>query len=481
MTLLFDSDVFTRGECRNLAFRKKITQNAIQAMLVAAGIPTQRFSLYDFMDDAGFVGAINKGTSGVLGNMAWDNIGLRTGNGWYVHPVPAAEGLGMVNDGGVSNYIGSVADHNGNNMSGVSKATWVFVFRANSAGEGNFGRLIEKTNGYRVNVSAANTMSVAVWDGGTYRIVTTGASVVYGFWNVLVFTFDGTEPVATDRLKAYLNGIEVTTAPSVGTPATITDDGNILYVLDRADNTRAWDGELGSVAIIPGLTMSLAQVQSLVELRGLFQPLANNRALITPSLYGPPQYDFDGAADPNTDHFLTFQVTPLKTNQGTAIIWFSPENFAAFGVLFDMTENGVAINDSYRLPFRGDGVGDPMDIIDTQGGANSWIGRTAGNLINPELNMVAIRSDGATTRMNINGVDVALANIVGANTGTWFSAATDANAFVMGVARNAVLGGGFRGPIQKLLIYDRPLSPDTIARIQRRGWAQYGPRWYPSA
>ena len=183
-----------------------------------------------------------------------------------------------------------------------------------------------------------------------------------------------------------------------------------------------------------------------------------------PNISLPPQYDFDGAASPNADHLATFQVQPLKTTQGTIILALSPEDFAAVQAPLSLNVEG-AVDDEFEILIRGDVANAPHELDLLLGGALSWRARTPANLLNPNLNILGFTSDGPTVRSFFNGEEIVLATLAGANTGQWFASAIDANVFVLGCRRQAVQANPYDGSQQFYIQYDRPLSPDTIAKI----------------
>jgi len=283
MTVIFDSSVHTQSEMRNLAFRQEIHRDAIVDMFGAE----ESFDMYDFQDSPILVGAMNKGTGGVLGNMAWDNAALRTGAGWYVPPqIAGAYGFGMVNDGGVSGHYGSVVGHNGNDVAGKDKFTLTFTINLATVGEGGVGTLLFKDGAYAVQFDVVDEIRFIMWDGAAWRAYETTDSPLasWNHWHQVTITYNA------GTVVIYVDGIARAGAGAL-IPVVLHDAGNILYIMDNAANTSAVDGILGQLGLYPGLAMSAAQEQGLVELRGLFQPnVANHFTINTPGSYGSSDY-----------------------------------------------------------------------------------------------------------------------------------------------------------------------------------------------
>lgn len=477
MTLIFDSEVYTVREMRNRAFRRKITSEAIQAMYAAAGVIDPRFDMYDFQDDATLVGAINTGTSGFLGNMAWTHAGLRSGDGWYVPPqIPGALGFGMINNGGVSGYVGSCGSHSGNYLGATDKFTVIAIVKMVSTGEAGQGRIFQKDNnmdpGTLLYTFGTNQFEMDIGPG---TAITTNNAFIPNYWHIVIVTFDGTQAFGS-RCKIYVDGFDKTAGDS--TDATITDDGNIMYYLDNFANTRAFNGTLGLFAICPEIALSQAQAQSLIELKGLFQPTAANQPTIPP---GQPVYSFDGAASPNSDYFLTFQNYPVLTQSGTLVCWVNLRETAAnYNTLIGTgIYNSAAANDEFFLSMAGSVASDPFEILYYLGGALQWWGRFGTTV--PMAYMVGLTSDGSLVRTYINGNLMATTDVLGANAGQWFGDAPNANYLIAGIRhRSTGLQQQFKGDGSKYLFYDRALTQLEIQKIQYNGLNASGqPRWYP--
>lgn len=474
MTLLLD----IRGadwvhEARSRAFRQKLALNPLVDWW-----GDDPFTLYDFQDSYILLGAINKGTSGFLGNMAWDHAGIESGNAWYTYPVPGAIGRGMNNDGGVGGHYGSVVNHSGNNMSNQAIGTFHFVFYPRSAGEGGNGTLIQMDECYRVRFSAANTISAGVWNGAAWVDWPTQARVWYNAWNILTVSFDLAAGGANYKICMYLNGFQVQ-VPGAAPPVECPSCANILYVLDNADNNAAFDGILGALYIHPAMFYTLGEAQDLlIECRGLFQPTAANQPdILVPGTWGKPDYRFAMA---NNDHLYSFQATPLKTEEGTVLIDFVPQDMANEQLLYGITEEGSALEDELIIALRGDIVGDAIELMRRTDGATDLrlsIPFGAGRLNVPSR--VAFTSDGTTVRGFLDGEEQVVSAVVGANTGQWFDSAEDADVVCVGKLRSAAAIGDLSGLVSEIVVYDRALAPIEIQQWVASGKGPRGARRMP--
>jgi len=480
MTVLLDMDVHSPSEAKNLAFARLVTKARIQAMYDAVG-STDKFDMYHFQnDDPTLVGSLNNGTGGFLGNMAWTHASLGTGAGWYAPhrgwPSPGMTGRGMVGVGGADVEVGSVTGHTGNIFDGLAQATFLFKVKMDGTGGGGAGRIGEAAASYIIFASAANTLAISIYDGGAWHSNSTGANLVYGEWHDLAIVFDGSLAGDLNRCKLYLDGIDVTTVVTVGMPAAMVDPGAVRYILNGFTAgvfNRAWDGAVGLYGTYPGLAMSQAQIQSMIEIRGLFQPtVANQPVILTPGGWNTSDYDFSGSAP--SDYLLSRQAIPVKTDQGSLLMWFGVDSFAAGQTLIWLGESGLT-QDEFVLYFEGTVAGDPMSIYHFVNGAISWQGSFASNVIVPNNNFIAITSDAVATRAYHNGEEQVVADSIGANSGQWFGSATDANALAIAALARAAVQGPLNGTIAKVIIRDDVLSPIQIAKMAQSsalGWAR---------
>jgi len=474
MAVIFSSDVHSPSECKNLAFARLVTKARIQAMYDAVG-STDKFDMYHFQADGPtLVGSLNNGTGGFLGNMAWSHASLGTGAGWYAPhrgwPSPGMTGRGMVGVGGADVEVGSVTGHTGNIFDGLAQATFLFKVKMDGTGGGGAGRIGEAAASYIIFASAANTLAISIYDGGAWHSNSTGANLVYGEWHDLAIVFDGSLAGDLNRCKLYLDGIDVTTVVTVGMPAAMVDPGAVRYILNGFTAgvfNRAWDGAVGLYGTYPGLAMSQAQIQSMIEIRGLFQPtVANQPVIYTPGSFGSSEYSFDGAPDPNSDCFVSHQIVPLKTAQGTIIVWFTPGDMQDQQTIFGISELGSAAEDELAIHLRGDIANDPIEWHCRLGGAVDFRLQIPFGVVYRNVpTMVWFTSDGSTIRGGINGEEAVVSPVVGANSGQWFDHAVSANVICAGASPLNTYQNIYIGKESKVIVRDDCLAPIQIAKL----------------
>jgi len=473
MGLILDMDVAQPEYAPNLAFYRKITRTLLNRFMV--GRP---YSFYDFQDDPTLVGADNKGSSGFLGNMGWSNIGLRTADGWYRNNGKMLQagmtGFGMFNNGGISGYEASVIGHSGNDFNGTNFSI-IFVIKPVNLGEANQGRILQKTNNMDAGVFCdlidlgGDVIHVDFNGNEAYSNRITG---LRNYWHLGVISYDGTQPFGA-RCRIYVDGFDRTDVDF--TEETVIDDGNPLYILDNFANVRAFNGGLGLLAILPGKTLSLAEVELLSEIATVTQATAGNRPnIITPGMWHRPEYNF---VRTESDHLLSYQIAPLLTEEGSVMIAFTPEDVANSQNLFGISDDGNAVWTSLGLQLRGDIANDPLELIGYDGGVADLrlsIPFGAGRLNVPSV--IWFTSDGSTVRGYVDGREQVVTPVLGANTGQWWISYPNANVCNIGAERHDIISNTFDGRIAKILNYDRAVN---YLEIQKH-FAANG-RWYPKS
>jgi len=214
------------------------------------------------------------------------------------------------------------------------------------------------------------------------------------------------------------------------------------------------------------------------------QPTAARQPTIhTTSPWGPSQYKFDGAADPNADSFYVLDtwfrlIDAVPVTAGTLMVWFTPDIFTTEMFLAGASV-AAADDDEFWLGMDGTVANDPLEVVLRVNGITTYQGRFAASLTNADKNFAAITSDGTTIRAYFNGDPVALTDIVGANTGQWFASATQSNIFCVGALSRAVQTFPFNGKMALAVMYDNPKPAGEIKRIWESGYTLHGPRYLP--
>jgi len=464
----------------NARFSQKATYDYLRNI-----VGSDAFLMWAFQQNNGGLTVDDEAGHGASGAITLSSDTMWSGQGWYQsfgRPLQGGmKGYGLANTGGASALVGTVPDNSLTNLNGKSKFTIVLKVLMSSTGGGGFGQLVNKLGALQLYATGANQFDALIWDGAAYRGTRT-LGVVYGYWHDLTIVYDGTLVGDTNRLKIYLNGSNTTILSVAGVPATISDSSNILNMMNSFAANRAWDGRLGFAAYIPDVAFTQSQIQGLIELRSLDQPTAANQPTIqVPGAFGAAQYDFDGAADPNSDYLAAFQIQTIKSNTGTIVIFFGEDDFTTDQNLIGICTNGFS-DDEFLIEFLGTIAGDPIRILAVDAAVTTYQNRTPTNIINPSINMITFISDGSTNTFYYGGIQGTLTPTFGVNTGQWFSGATNANIITIGAIRRATLTRPFNGKQSKILIYDRPLTQIEIQKIYASGPHAGGPaKWYPES
>ncbi len=462
MTVLLDMDVHSPSEAKNLAFYRKIHKAKIQEILDGAGISTP-WALYGFQEDGGIGTDIDNEQGDAAADMTLNDAGMNSGDGWYAPNrgwgSAGMRGFGLQNDNGVSGYIGTIPHSAPIDLDGQQRATFIYVVKASSDGEAASGRVFEKNN----TISWINANRVDFYNGAT--AFTIANSFPYDEWNVVVISFNGTAALGS-RTQIYVNGIDSTSVDP--TLATIVDTGTAMSILDRPANDRAFDGNIGLLSIIPGYTFTQANVDSIREIRGLFQPtVAQVPVIQTPGAWGPSEYKFDGAGD----NLTTSQTSPLKTSQGSLLFWLTINSLAAYQSIISFSREGIAFGTSDEMVFD----------INATPNANVIVALRVGGVINfaasfplggfmPGQNVfVAVTSDGSTIRGYLDGEEVTLTFSTGANTGQWTDLAVLSDRFSIGAIRRNTVQNSSSASVPKTVLLDEAFSPIQIAKIAQSG------------
>lgn len=129
----------------------------------------------------------------------------------------------------------------------LTTRSYFFRAKRNGAGGGNFGRLLDKTNGASGQIlywyNSGTALAYSVHTAGTERITSipgTGTTAAVGKWFDVLVThrYDGTDNI----VEAYVNGLAVL-APTAVAAGTFNDAAaTVVTIGNRADNIRNWDG-----------------------------------------------------------------------------------------------------------------------------------------------------------------------------------------------------------------------------------------------
>ena len=128
-----------------------------------------------------------------------------------------------------------------------------FWFNANSIGEGNGGRVLDKsgTGGYVVGFTATNTLFV---NNGASSKTFASSAYTFGVPHLCVITYDGS------NLRLYIDGALFDTVAQTTNPSA---NSNTLYIGNRSGNDRTADADLDDIRIYKGRVLDGTEIANL--------------------------------------------------------------------------------------------------------------------------------------------------------------------------------------------------------------------------
>jgi hypothetical protein len=147
-----------------------------------------------------------------------------------------------LNFDGVDDYVDCGNDSALDITDAITISAWV---KPNSAGEGDYGRIVGKRDSQYYFLMMQNGTKVTLNIGDTAYATTPTDSVPFGEWSYLAATFD--KDFASNQIKVYINGKEI----SVGTRTTPIPNSLGYSVLIGNNNLfhRTFDGAIDDVKI----------------------------------------------------------------------------------------------------------------------------------------------------------------------------------------------------------------------------------------
>jgi hypothetical protein len=177
-----------------------------------------------------------------------DNVNDESGYGNNGVLSGAAYTAGKINNGlsfdGVDDYV-SIADAPSLDLTKVfTIMAWI---KADSYGEANLGRIIDKVGAYTFFLSATdkNLSMVFYVSAAVHQFFSTANSLLIdGKWHHVAVTFDNS--LASANVKFFIDGVAKGTANDT---STIDTNANSLYVGNRSALDRTFDGIIDEVYI----------------------------------------------------------------------------------------------------------------------------------------------------------------------------------------------------------------------------------------
>lgn len=236
----------------------------------------------------------------------------------------------------------------------LTTRSYFFRAKRNGAGGGNFGRLLDKTNGASGQIlywyNSGTALAYSVHTAGTERITSipgTGTTAAVGKWFDVLVThrYDGTDNI----VEAYVNGLAVL-APTAVAAGTFNDAAaTVVTIGNRADNIRNWDG-LIECAYVWDRALSRVEAAALSQNRyQVFKAPARRLWMATAGVPGTITGTF--AATEGQDTLAASGSLGMVPITGTLAATETPDTLAASGTvaitgLFAATEGADSLNAS---------------------------------------------------------------------------------------------------------------------------------------
>lgn len=192
-----------------------------------------------------------------------DEMGHQVGAVTDINYVQSKEGYDQAVEGnGSTSVLNAKRDTDIDDLTTFSIA---FLMKPVSDGENNEGRVLDKSALYVwLSDEAAGyvKLQVEVVYSGTNALSTSKCMVPLSKWSDIGITYDED---GDRKIYIYLNGAEVAyDAQTASTGTRTSDAANSLYLLNRADGTRCFDGKLDRLHIY-NRVLSLTEIKRLAQ------------------------------------------------------------------------------------------------------------------------------------------------------------------------------------------------------------------------
>jgi hypothetical protein len=191
----------------------------------------------------------------------------------------------------------------------------------------------------------------------------------------------------------------------------------------------------------------------------------NGHTGIVNSAHWSPGYDGSALGFDQVTEYVDVGDDLFDTHhQGTIAAWIRVSELGGQTIFSSGSDTDA--NQFFKFHVFNSPGNNPQLWISTRNPGNNAI-RSISSLNLNTWYHVAATSDGTIWRLYINGVEEQVTVFTGSNQGLWFSAVNmGVNSYSIGSLQNAlVLKEGFRGDIDEVQIYNRPLSPAEIQQL----------------
>ena len=156
------------------------------------------------------------------------------------------------------------------NVEGTTALTICVWIRPKTIGEGNVGRIFDKTGAYIAYIDNSDEITWLLYDSGGVDASSTTNSPIAPFnkWHFVALIYDGSVP----EKRIYIGDLDGTLTPCTlgadNIEASIKDAGADLYVGDRSANDRAFNGHIAHKTIYKNTALTINQIRLWQRLTG---------------------------------------------------------------------------------------------------------------------------------------------------------------------------------------------------------------------
>jgi len=276
--------------------------------------------------ESGYINTTNEGT--------WNG---NTTLNYSIGKIGNAGSFDMIND-----YI-NVPKDGTLNVTNITMDVWIYP---NSAGGGNFGRVINKWDGttyqyWLLTRSPAGENSLT-FTSNAFTLAANNNAIIFGQWNHVITTYNKTSA------NVYVNGVNVGTAAAA--TALAKTNSNLNFGRDSVTAGRYYDGLLDEVKILNrSLTNAEVNEYNLRSFRTSAMPLILNETTIEGNVINRTRIVYTG----DTLHNIS-----IYTKKNGTIIWNATKINAVSNTWYDITN--PAKDTDFGVYMQGNGTTTPF-------------------------------------------------------------------------------------------------------------------------
>lgn len=174
------------------------------------------------------------------------------------------------------------------------------------------------------------------------------------------------------------------------------------------------------------------------------------------------KYGKGGKFNGTDDYVSKSSPSFITDTQGTISLWVKLANNTQYSTIWGIARD-VTANSEVRVDYRGDDT-KQLQVAVIQNGTILFSGLTTANAItNTNWHHITLTSNASTIKLYVDGIEnVPNQSVLGTNSGQWFSSATSANNFTVGILKRATPILPFAGKVDDIKVYNYARSVKQI-------------------